>query len=80
MIEDDDDAQFPDPPEFFIKESNKPGKLFDLKFHAKALGFDQTKTACNKFSLSNMISVGSQCPDITQLCQGCAKNRPDLID
>ena len=79
-IEDDDDAQFPDPPEFFVKDSNKAGKTFDLKFHVKALGMGQTKTACKKFLISNLVSVGSLCPDTTQLCQGCAKARPDLID
>ena len=79
-IDDDDDAQFPDPPEFFVKDSNKAGKTFDLKFHVKALGMGQTKTACKKFLIANLLSVGSLCPDATQLCLGCAKARPDLID
>ena len=80
VIDDDEDAQLPEPPEFFVKDSNKAGRTFDLKFHVKALGLGQTKTACKKFLIKSLVSVGSLCPDITQLCQGCAKARQDLID
>ena len=78
-IDEDVEAQSPDPIEFFLKDSKRSRGVFDLKFHVKESGFDATKTACKKLAVSSLISVGSVCPDLKQLCEGCRKNRPDLL-
>jgi len=80
ILDIDDDTQNPDPLEFFVKNSAKISKSFDLKFHVKAQGFESTETACKKLELAQLVSVGSVCPDVLQICKDCKKNRPDLLD
>ena len=80
ILDIDDDTQNPDPLEFFVKNSAKISKSFDLKFHVKAQGFESTETACKKLELAQLVSVGSVCPDVLQICKDCRKNRPDLLD
>ena len=74
-----EDVQDTDPIEYFVKDSKRAKGSYDLKFHVKEKGFDATRSACKRIQLTSLISVGSMCPDLLQLCSDCKKNRPDLL-
>ena len=50
-IEVDEDAQNPDPIEFFLKDSKRSKGAFHLKFHAKERGFGAERKACKKLDV-----------------------------
>ena len=76
IIDDDEDTQSPEPLEFFIKKSKRVGSLKDLKFHVKvAAGSDEAKTACMKFNLIDLASVGTAQPEIASICSACIRAR-----
>ena len=76
IIDDDEDVQSPEPLEFFIKKSKRVGSLKDLKFHVKvAAGSDEAKTACMKFNLIDLASVGTAQPEIASICSACIRAR-----
>ena len=56
--------------------SKRVGALNDLKFHVKvAAGSDEAKTACLKFNLTGLISIGTALPEIKMICSACVKAR-----
>ena len=62
--------------EFFTK--SRAGKTYyDYKLHATALG-DPSQLACNKFEISECVSIGNVLPDLAVFCKACAKARPDI--
>ena len=79
-LEIEPELQSADPLEFFLKNSKRSSALTDLKFHVKALGLDESKTACRKFDLDDLCSVGTALPELSQICSECKKRRPELFD
>ena len=76
IIDEDEDVQSPEPLEFFLKKSKRVGSLKDLKFHVKvAAGSDEAKTACLKFNLIDLVSVGTAQPELASICSACIRAR-----
>ena len=61
--------------EFFIKKPS-PGSSYEYCFHCSS-SVNQESTACNRYSLSDCLSVGEVLPDASVLCKVCARARPE---
>lgn len=67
-----------DAPEFVLKNP-APGSYYDYRYHCSNAE-DPSKVACNKFLLEECSSAGTILPDLSVLCKGCARARPDVVE
>lgn len=65
-----------DTPELFLKNP-APGSYYDYRYHC-VHATDPGKVARNKFLISECSSAGTILPDLSVLCKGCARARPEV--
>ena len=77
VLLDTPEALCPESPEFFLKNP-APGSYYDYRYHCSQVD-DHERVACNKFLISECSSVGTILPDVSVLCKGCARARPEVV-